>query len=138
MLINSLREDTEYLLDLGVNGVGQSNRTLPVVRIGRVNRYPYLGNKCIKYMSLNQVTPAEFYLLLKSESFVEKNNAASWVTVLDLWKWYFCRSLMMSIRRGESPGSRELEESPKRRGPILEWKGRKDDERQWRWRIEVI
>ncbi|GFX08004.1 pro-Pol polyprotein [Trichonephila clavipes] len=33
------------------------------------------------------------YLLLKGESFVEKNSAASWVTVLDLWKWYFCRSL---------------------------------------------
>ncbi|GFX99154.1 uncharacterized protein TNCV_2493351 [Trichonephila clavipes] len=31
MSINSLREDTEYLLDLGVNGMGQSNRTLPVV-----------------------------------------------------------------------------------------------------------
>ncbi|GFW42926.1 hypothetical protein TNCV_734591 [Trichonephila clavipes] len=31
MLINSLREDTGYLLDLGVNGMGQSNRTLPVV-----------------------------------------------------------------------------------------------------------
>ncbi|GFU93994.1 hypothetical protein TNCV_3473551 [Trichonephila clavipes] len=31
MLINSLREDTEYLLDLGVNGMGQSIRTLPVV-----------------------------------------------------------------------------------------------------------
>ncbi|GFT41335.1 uncharacterized protein TNCV_628751 [Trichonephila clavipes] len=31
MLINSLREDTEYLLDLGVNGMRQSNRTLPVV-----------------------------------------------------------------------------------------------------------
>ncbi|GFX15502.1 uncharacterized protein TNCV_3304311 [Trichonephila clavipes] len=40
MLINSLREDTEYLLDLGVNGMGQSNRTLPVVWLGRVNRYP--------------------------------------------------------------------------------------------------
>ncbi|GFX91957.1 hypothetical protein TNCV_3577871 [Trichonephila clavipes] len=33
MLINSLREDTEYLLDLGVKGMGQSNRTLPVVWI---------------------------------------------------------------------------------------------------------
>ncbi|GFX34176.1 uncharacterized protein TNCV_2072131 [Trichonephila clavipes] len=31
MLINSLREDTEYLLDLGGNGMGQSNRTLPIV-----------------------------------------------------------------------------------------------------------
>ncbi|GFW04709.1 retrovirus-related Pol polyprotein from transposon opus [Trichonephila clavipes] len=33
------------------------------------------------------------YLLLKREGFVEKSSAASWVTVLDLWKWYFCRSL---------------------------------------------
>ncbi|GFU24695.1 uncharacterized protein TNCV_3178311 [Trichonephila clavipes] len=41
MLINSLREDTKYLLDLGVNGMGQSNRTLTVVWLGRVNRYPY-------------------------------------------------------------------------------------------------
>ncbi|GFT43741.1 uncharacterized protein TNCV_53721 [Trichonephila clavipes] len=48
MLINSLREDTEYLLDLGVNGMGKSNRTLPVVWLGRVNRYPYPCIKCIK------------------------------------------------------------------------------------------
>ncbi|GFX72026.1 hypothetical protein TNCV_3331301 [Trichonephila clavipes] len=48
MLINSLREDTEYLLDLGVNGMGQSNRTLSVVWLGRVNRYPYPRIKCIK------------------------------------------------------------------------------------------
>ncbi|GFX43720.1 retrovirus-related Pol polyprotein from transposon opus [Trichonephila clavipes] len=33
------------------------------------------------------------YLLLKREGFVEKNSAASWVTVLDLWKQYVCRSL---------------------------------------------
>ncbi|GFV26949.1 uncharacterized protein TNCV_1754081 [Trichonephila clavipes] len=38
MLINSLREDTEYLLDLGVNGMGQSNRTLPVVWTREVKR----------------------------------------------------------------------------------------------------
>ncbi|GFW54595.1 retrovirus-related Pol polyprotein from transposon 412 [Trichonephila clavipes] len=54
MLINSLREDTEYLLDLGVNGMGESNRTLPVVWLGRVNRYPYPRIKCIKYGNLNQ------------------------------------------------------------------------------------
>ncbi|GFT68772.1 uncharacterized protein TNCV_684311 [Trichonephila clavipes] len=54
MLINSLREDTEYLLDLCVNGMGQSNRTLPVVWLGRVNRYPYPRIKCIKYRNLNQ------------------------------------------------------------------------------------
>ncbi|GFT36379.1 uncharacterized protein TNCV_4259991 [Trichonephila clavipes] len=96
MLINSLREDTEYLLDLGVNGRGQSNRTLPVVWLGRVNRYPYPRIKCIKYRNLNQVTRAEIYLLLKRESLVEKINAATCVTVLDLWKWYFRRSLLMN------------------------------------------
>ncbi|GFY17188.1 uncharacterized protein TNCV_1089641 [Trichonephila clavipes] len=84
MLINSLREDTEYLLDLGVNGMGQSNRTLPVVWLGRVNRYPYPRIKCIKYRNLKQVMRAEINLLLKRESLVEKNNVASWVTVLDL------------------------------------------------------
>ncbi|GFU82813.1 uncharacterized protein TNCV_266101 [Trichonephila clavipes] len=99
MLINSLREDTEYLLDLGVNGMGQSNRTLPVVWLGRVNRYPYPRIKCIKYRNLNQVTRAEIYLLLKRESLVEKINAASCVTVLDLWKWYFSRSLMMNYSK---------------------------------------
>ncbi|GFU83396.1 uncharacterized protein TNCV_1139051 [Trichonephila clavipes] len=96
MSINSLREDTEYLLDLGVNGRGQSNRTLPVVWLGRMNRYPYPRIKCVKYRDLNQVTQAEIYLLLKRESLVEKINAATCVTVLDLWKWYFRHSLMMN------------------------------------------
>ncbi|GFV16501.1 uncharacterized protein TNCV_4785631 [Trichonephila clavipes] len=41
MLINSLREDTEYLLDLGVNGMGQSNRTLPVVCIEQKRCAPF-------------------------------------------------------------------------------------------------
>ncbi|GFW78391.1 uncharacterized protein TNCV_1379371 [Trichonephila clavipes] len=95
-LINSLREDTGYLLDLGVSGVGQSNRTLPVVWLRRVNRYPYPRIKCIKYGNLNQVTRAEIYFFLRRESLVEKINAASWVTVLDLWKWYFRRSLLMN------------------------------------------
>ncbi|GFV48333.1 hypothetical protein TNCV_3462411 [Trichonephila clavipes] len=67
MLINSLREDTEYLLDLGVNGMGQSNRTLPVVWLERVNRYPYPRIKCIKYRHLNQVTRAEINLSLKGK-----------------------------------------------------------------------
>ncbi|GFX29006.1 uncharacterized protein TNCV_3030491 [Trichonephila clavipes] len=49
---------------------GQSNRTLPVVWLGKVNRYPKFGRKI---------------------------NAASWVTVLDLWKWYFRRSQMMNF-----------------------------------------
>ncbi|GFW78347.1 hypothetical protein TNCV_1378971 [Trichonephila clavipes] len=74
---------------------GQSNRTLPVVWLGRVNRYPYPRIKCMKYTNLNQVTRAEIYFL-KKESLVEKINAASWVTVLDLWKWYFRRSLRMN------------------------------------------
>ncbi|GFX44911.1 uncharacterized protein TNCV_3429601 [Trichonephila clavipes] len=52
--------------------------------------------KCMKYRNLNQVTQAEIYLLLKRERLVGKINAASWVIVLDLWKWYFRRSLMMN------------------------------------------
>ncbi|GFW79961.1 hypothetical protein TNCV_983701 [Trichonephila clavipes] len=75
---------------------GQSNRTLPVVWLGRVNRYPYPRIKCMKYRNLNQVTRAEIYFFKKRESLVEKINAASWVTVLDLWKWYFRRSLLMN------------------------------------------
>ncbi|GFW40891.1 retrovirus-related Pol polyprotein from transposon opus [Trichonephila clavipes] len=43
---------------------------------------------------LNIFSRTEIYLLSKREGFIEKNSAASWVTVLDLWKWYFCRSLM--------------------------------------------
>ncbi|GFW56273.1 uncharacterized protein TNCV_1877931 [Trichonephila clavipes] len=65
MSINLFREDAEYLLDLGVNGMGQSNRTLPVVW----------------------------------ESLVEKINAAPCVTVLDLWKLYFRRALMMNYTK---------------------------------------
>ncbi|GFU03318.1 retrovirus-related Pol polyprotein from transposon opus [Trichonephila clavipes] len=42
---------------------------------------------------LNIFSRTEIYLLSKREGFVEKNSAASWVMVLDLWKWYFCRSL---------------------------------------------
>ncbi|GFW18529.1 retrovirus-related Pol polyprotein from transposon opus [Trichonephila clavipes] len=42
---------------------------------------------------LNIFSRTEIYLLSKREGFVEKNSAASWVTVLNLWKWYFCRSL---------------------------------------------
>ncbi|GFT65468.1 uncharacterized protein TNCV_2324791 [Trichonephila clavipes] len=38
MLINSLRKDTEYLLDLSVNGMGQSNRTQPVVWTREIKR----------------------------------------------------------------------------------------------------
>ncbi|GFW23769.1 uncharacterized protein TNCV_2033121 [Trichonephila clavipes] len=46
------------------------------------------------------------------------------------------------------PGSRELEKRAldgenlrralKKGGPRLEWKGRRDDKRRWRWRIRVI
>ncbi|GFW13735.1 retrovirus-related Pol polyprotein from transposon opus [Trichonephila clavipes] len=42
---------------------------------------------------LSIFSKSEIYLLLKREGFVEKNSAVSWVMVLDLWKWYFCRSL---------------------------------------------
>ncbi|GFX46857.1 retrovirus-related Pol polyprotein from transposon opus [Trichonephila clavipes] len=46
---------------------------------------------------LNIFSRTEIYVLLKREGFVEKNSAASWVTVLDLW--YFCRSLTMSYQK---------------------------------------
>ncbi|GFV56626.1 retrovirus-related Pol polyprotein from transposon opus [Trichonephila clavipes] len=42
---------------------------------------------------LSIFSKTEIYLLLKREGFVEKNSAVSWVMVLDLWKWYLCRSL---------------------------------------------
>ncbi|GFW54467.1 uncharacterized protein TNCV_1608311 [Trichonephila clavipes] len=52
---------------------GQSNRTLPVVRLGRVNRYLYPRIKCIKYRNLNQVTRAEIYFF-KKEKFGRKDQ----------------------------------------------------------------
>ncbi|GFV64000.1 retrovirus-related Pol polyprotein from transposon opus [Trichonephila clavipes] len=55
-----------------------------------------LSAKLTREDLLNIFSRTEIYLLLKREGFVEKNSAASWVTVLDLWKWYFCRSLTMS------------------------------------------
>ncbi|GFW81736.1 uncharacterized protein TNCV_2884101 [Trichonephila clavipes] len=92
MLINSLREDTEYLLDLGVNGMGEPNRTLPVVWLGRVNRYPYPRIKCIKYGNLNQVL--WFHQLVK-----DKNEPIDcpWIVMINqlgsdqcTWPWGHC------------------------------------------------
>ncbi|GFW74304.1 retrovirus-related Pol polyprotein from transposon opus [Trichonephila clavipes] len=47
---------------------------------------------------LNIFSRTEIYLLLKREGFLGMNSAASWVTVLDLWSWYFCRSLTKNPR----------------------------------------
>ncbi|GFW75499.1 retrovirus-related Pol polyprotein from transposon opus [Trichonephila clavipes] len=55
-----------------------------------------LSAKITREALLNIFSRTEIYLLLKREGVEEKNSAASWVTVLDLWKWYFCRSLTMS------------------------------------------
>ncbi|GFT19670.1 retrovirus-related Pol polyprotein from transposon opus [Trichonephila clavipes] len=55
-----------------------------------------LSAKITREDLLNIFSRTEIYLLLKREGFVEKNSAASWVMVLDLWKWYFCHSFMMS------------------------------------------
>ncbi|GFW22990.1 hypothetical protein TNCV_3647671 [Trichonephila clavipes] len=101
MLIYSLREDTDYLLDLGVNGMGQSNRTLLVVWLGRVNRYAFPRIKYIKYRNLNQVTRAEIYFSLKRERFVGKNNAASWVLKLTLLKWLSRVGSEVGLTKGE-------------------------------------
>ncbi|GFY12978.1 uncharacterized protein TNCV_665441 [Trichonephila clavipes] len=62
-------------------------------RWGEVVSLTSLSVKVTCEALLNIFSRTEIYLLLKREGFVEKNSAASWVTVLDLWKWYFCRSL---------------------------------------------
>ncbi|GFT51574.1 retrovirus-related Pol polyprotein from transposon opus [Trichonephila clavipes] len=62
-------------------------------RWGEARPVTSLSAKVTREALLNIFSRTEIYLLLKREGFVEKNSAASWVTVLDLWKWYFCRSL---------------------------------------------
>ncbi|GFY24537.1 retrovirus-related Pol polyprotein from transposon opus [Trichonephila clavipes] len=62
-------------------------------RWGEADLLTSLSAKVTREALLNIFSRTEIYLLLKREGFVEKNSAASWVTVQDLWKWYFCRSL---------------------------------------------
>ncbi|GFS72607.1 retrovirus-related Pol polyprotein from transposon opus [Trichonephila clavipes] len=62
-------------------------------RWGEARPVTNLSAKVTREALLNIFLRTGIYLLLKREGFVEKNSAASWVTVLDLWKWYFCRSL---------------------------------------------
>ncbi|GFT66874.1 retrovirus-related Pol polyprotein from transposon opus [Trichonephila clavipes] len=58
-------------------------------RWGEAVPFTSLSAKVTREALLNIISRTEIYLLLKREGFVEKNSAASWVTVLDLWKWYF-------------------------------------------------
>ncbi|GFW13319.1 uncharacterized protein TNCV_3767361 [Trichonephila clavipes] len=46
---------------------GQSNRTLPVVWLGKMNRYPYPRIKFMKYRNLNQGTRADIYFFKKGK-----------------------------------------------------------------------
>ncbi|GFT63171.1 retrovirus-related Pol polyprotein from transposon opus [Trichonephila clavipes] len=62
-------------------------------RWGEARPVTSLSVKVTREALLKIFSRTGIYLLLKKEGFVEKNSAASWVTVLDLWKWYFCRSL---------------------------------------------
>ncbi|GFX44600.1 retrovirus-related Pol polyprotein from transposon opus [Trichonephila clavipes] len=62
-------------------------------RWGEARPVTSLSAKVTREALLKIFSRTWIYLLLKSKGFVEKNSAASWVTVLDLWKWYFCRSL---------------------------------------------
>ncbi|GFY28889.1 retrovirus-related Pol polyprotein from transposon opus [Trichonephila clavipes] len=55
-------------------------------RWGEADPLTSLSAKVIREALLNLFSRTEIYLLLKREGFVEKNSAASWVTVLDLWK----------------------------------------------------
>ncbi|GFU44035.1 hypothetical protein TNCV_4963481 [Trichonephila clavipes] len=82
----------------------------------RTKPIPIPAIKYIRYRHLNQVTRAEIYLLLKMEGFVEKNNAASWLTVLDLRNWYFRRSLMMRYPNFLGDERRALDGDNLRRG----------------------
>ncbi|GFX76750.1 retrovirus-related Pol polyprotein from transposon opus [Trichonephila clavipes] len=62
-------------------------------RWGEARPVTSLSAKVTREALLKIFSRTGIYLLLKREGFVEKNRAASWVTVLDLWKWYFYRSL---------------------------------------------
>ncbi|GFY22907.1 retrovirus-related Pol polyprotein from transposon opus [Trichonephila clavipes] len=62
-------------------------------RWGEARPVTSLSAKVTREALLKIFSRTGIYLLLKREGFVEKNSAASWVTVLDLWKSYFCRSL---------------------------------------------
>ncbi|GFV40634.1 retrovirus-related Pol polyprotein from transposon opus [Trichonephila clavipes] len=62
-------------------------------RWGEARPVTSLSAKVTREALLKIFSRTGIYLLLKREGFVEKNSAASWATVLDLWKWYFCRSL---------------------------------------------
>ncbi|GFX70271.1 retrovirus-related Pol polyprotein from transposon opus [Trichonephila clavipes] len=62
-------------------------------RWGEARPVASLSAKVTREALLKIFSRTGIYLLLKREGLVEKNSAASWVTVLDLWKWYFCRSL---------------------------------------------
>ncbi|GFW22628.1 uncharacterized protein TNCV_2764401 [Trichonephila clavipes] len=119
--VNSLREDTEYLLDLGVNGMGQSNRTLPVVWLGRVNRYPYPRIKCIKYGNLNQ--PIEVPRMVDIDILMEiwKNRVKKIDFVL---KWLSRVGSEVGPTKGDE---RRPEKEKKRRRPEKEKKKRGGD-----------
>ncbi|GFU55244.1 retrovirus-related Pol polyprotein from transposon opus [Trichonephila clavipes] len=62
-------------------------------RWGEARPVTSLSAKVTREALLKIFSRTGIYILLKREGFVEKNSAASWVTVLDLWKWYFCRFL---------------------------------------------
>ncbi|GFV29112.1 retrovirus-related Pol polyprotein from transposon opus [Trichonephila clavipes] len=58
-------------------------------RWGEARPVTSLSAKVTREALLKIFSRTGIYLLLKSEGFIEKNSAASWVTVLDLWKWDF-------------------------------------------------
>ncbi|GFV25771.1 retrovirus-related Pol polyprotein from transposon opus [Trichonephila clavipes] len=55
-------------------------------RWGEARPVTSLSAKVTREALLKIFSRTGIYLLLKREGFVEKNSAASWVTVLDLWK----------------------------------------------------
>ncbi|GFX09444.1 uncharacterized protein TNCV_4698301 [Trichonephila clavipes] len=128
MLINSLREDTEYLLDLGVNGMGQSNRTLPVVWTRNYGALEQTARVCFGVLCANRTREVK-------REFCDlpiRRNEERVVNTPLVFKRVLFREKRKDMEK-EKKKSRERERSrpwmEKRVSPRLEWK---DDERRWR------
>ncbi|GFU32607.1 hypothetical protein TNCV_4876621 [Trichonephila clavipes] len=97
MLINSLREDkVSFRFRCKRDGEVKPYSARCLVR--KSEPIPVLAYQMHKVWEFEpgNVSRDLFFFKKKGKSLVEKINAASWVTVLDLWKWYFRRSLMMN------------------------------------------
>ncbi|GFT77185.1 hypothetical protein TNCV_1984721 [Trichonephila clavipes] len=96
MLINSLREDTEYFFRFRCERNGAVKPYSARCLVRESEPIPVPAYQMYKVWEFEPGDASRDLFFLKGKSLVEKINAASWVTVLDLWKRYFRRSLMMN------------------------------------------